>query len=120
MTSRTVGVADAIEWDDRVSVANKGVHMKLGLSLVALLAATIVVPVASATGASSPACGDVVTTNVTLAKSLKGCASGLVVGADNVTIDLNGYAIKGLANGTGTGIDVTGRTRSHRQERQHH
>ena len=84
--------------------------MKLGLSLVVLLAATIVVPVANATTASSPACGDTVTADVTLFKSLKGCASGLVVGADNVTIDLNGYAIKGLADGTGTGIDVTGRT----------
>ena len=84
--------------------------MKLGLSLVVLLAATIVVPVAHATTASSPACGDTVTADVTLSKSLKGCASGLVVGADNVTIDLNGYSIKGLADGTGTGIDVTGRT----------
>jgi Right handed beta helix region len=84
--------------------------MKLGLSLLVLLAATIVVPIANATTASSPACGDIVTADVTLTKSLKDCASGLVVGADNVTIDLNGYAIKGLANGTGTGIDVTGRT----------
>jgi parallel beta-helix repeat protein len=84
--------------------------MKLGLLLVALLAATIVVPAAGATWGSSPACGDVVTTDVTLTKSLKDCASGLVVGADNVTIDLNGFAIKGLANGTGTGIDVTDRT----------
>jgi parallel beta-helix repeat protein len=84
--------------------------MKLGLSLVVLLAAAIVIPTAGATTPWSPACGDVVTTDVTLTKSLKGCASGLVVGADNVTIDLNGFAIKGLANGTGTGIDVTGRT----------
>jgi parallel beta-helix repeat protein len=85
--------------------------MKLGLSLAVLLAATIVVPVAGATrGWSSPACGDVVTTNVTLTKSLKNCASGLVVGADNVTIDLNGRSIRGLGDGTGVGIDVTGRT----------
>jgi parallel beta-helix repeat protein len=84
--------------------------MKLGLSLVVLLAAAIVIPAANAAMASSPACGDTVTADVTLTKSLKGCASGLVVGADNVTIDLNGYSIQGLANGTGTGIDVTGRT----------
>ena len=84
--------------------------MKLGLSFVVLLAATIVIPQAGATGTPSPACGDVVTTNVTLTKSMKGCASGLVVGADNVTIDLNGYAIKGLANGTGVGIEVTDRS----------
>lgn len=84
--------------------------MKLGLSLVVLLAATIVAPAANATRGWSLACGEVVTTNVTLTKSMKNCASGLVVGADNLTIDLNGYAIKGLANGTGVGIDVTGRT----------
>lgn len=84
--------------------------MKFRLSLVALLAATIVIPAAGATEASSPACGDVVTTDVTLSKSLKGCASGLVVGADNITIDLNGHSIKGLANGTGIGIDVADRT----------
>ena len=84
--------------------------MKFGLSLVVLLAATIVIPAANATRGWSPACGEVVTTNVTLTKSMKNCASGLVVGADNLTIDLNGYAIKGLADGTGVGIDVTGRT----------
>jgi parallel beta-helix repeat protein len=85
--------------------------MKLCLSLVALLAAAIVVPAAGATGASSsPACGDVVTTDVTLTESLKNCASGLVVGADNVTIDLNGYAIKGLGTAAGIGIDAADHT----------
>jgi len=85
--------------------------MKLGLSLVVLLAATIVVPIASAKTASSPpACGDVITADVTLTKSLKGCASGLVVGADNVTIDLNGYTIKGLGTAAGVGIDAADHT----------
>lgn len=85
--------------------------MKLGLSLVVLLAAAIVVPAAGATPASSsPACGDVVTTDVTLTKSLKNCASGLVVGADNVTIDLNGFTIKGLGTTAGIGIDAADHT----------
>ena len=84
--------------------------MKFCLSFVVLLAATIVVPVASAKTASSPACGDVVTANVTLTKSLKDCASGLVVGADNVTIDLNGYTIKGLGTAAGVGIDAADHT----------
>lgn len=86
--------------------------MKLGLSIVVLLAATIaatiVIPAASA--APLPACGDVVTQNVTLTKSLKNCASGLVVGADNVTIDLNGYTIKGLGTAAGVGIDAADHT----------
>ncbi len=82
--------------------------MKLRLSLVVLFAATVV-PTAGAT-TWSPACGAVVTQNVTLSKSLKNCASGLVVGGDNITINLNGFAIKGLANGTGVGVDVTDRT----------
>ena len=84
--------------------------MRFCLSFVVLVAAAIVIPVAGATKTPSPACGDVVTANITLGKSLKGCASGLVVGADNVTIDLNGHSIKGLANGTGVGIDVADRT----------
>ena len=86
--------------------------MKLGLSIVVLLAATIaatiVIPAAGA--APLPACGDVVTQNVTLTKSLKNCASGLVVGADNVTIDLNGYTIKGLGTAAGVGIDAADHT----------
>ena len=80
--------------------------MKLGLSLVVLLAAAIGATRAS----SSPACGDVVTTDVTLTKSLKNCASGLVVGADNVTIDLNGFTIKGLGTTAGIGIDAADHT----------
>ena len=34
----------------------------------------------------------------------------MIVGADNVTIDLNGYAIRGLGTDAGIGIDVSGRT----------
>ncbi len=83
--------------------------MRFGLSLACLLAATIVVPSAGATNGTL-ACGAVVTTNVKLTKSLKGCATGLVVGADNVTIDLNGYSIKGLGNGEGIGIEAVDRT----------
>jgi parallel beta-helix repeat protein len=51
-----------------------------------------------------------VTADVTLTKSLKGCATGLIVGADNVTIDLNGHAIRGLGTAGGTGIEAVDRT----------
>jgi nitrous oxidase accessory protein NosD len=48
---------------------------------------------------SSPACGQVVKGNVTLTADLKCSGDGLIVGADNTVIDLNGYSI------TGTGPD---------------
>src|SRR5215510_6174738 len=48
---------------------------------------------------SSPACGQVVKGNVTLTADLKCPGDGLIVGADNTVIDLNGYSI------TGTGPD---------------
>ena len=82
--------------------------MRLALPVAALLAATFFVP---ASGAAPPlACGDVVTEDVTLSASLSDCATGLVVGADNITIDLNGYAIKGLGSGSGVGVQATDRT----------
>jgi Right handed beta helix region len=56
------------------------------------------------------ACGDVVTEDVTLDRSLHGCASGLTVGADGVTIDLNGHAITGNGAGEGVGIEAVDRT----------
>lgn len=83
--------------------------MRLGLTIACLLAATIFAPASGATNAPL-SCGQVVTEDVTLTKSLRGCASGLVVGADDVTIDLNGYAIRGLGADAGIGIDVSGRS----------
>jgi len=83
--------------------------MRLRLLLACLLAAIVVVPGSGATN-TTPSCGQVVTKNITLTKSLKNCASGLVVGADNVTINLNGYSIRGLGSDAGIGIDVSGWT----------
>jgi len=50
--------------------------------------------------------GDTVTADVKLTCDLSGSGDGLIVGADHITIDLNGYTIDG--DGTGVGIDVTG------------
>jgi parallel beta-helix repeat protein len=54
-------------------------------------------------------CGQTVTASITLTSDLVGCrGSGLVVGADNVTIDLNGHTIDGTnARKPGTGAVVT-------------
>lgn len=55
-------------------------------------------------------CGAEVTSNVTLAAPLTGCSTGLVIGADGITIDLNGYAIEGMGAHTGSGIEALGRS----------
>ena len=50
-------------------------------------------------------CGSVITEDTVLTRNVKDCATGLVV-AGPVTLDLNGFSIKGT--GTGTGVLFTG------------
>src|SRR5262249_6827726 len=70
---------------------------KLGLSLLVALALSA--PVGSASGrALGPqlSCGDTITANTTLTGDLVNCPNnGLLIGADNVTLDLNGHVIDG-------------------------
>ena len=55
------------------------------------------------------ACGDVVTSDVRLQRSLTGCTTGLVIGAPGVTVDLNGHAIEGVGrDAAGSGIEAAG------------
>jgi Right handed beta helix region len=75
-------------------------------TLTALASAAIAVALLPATAQGAPACGDVVTEDVRLETSLTGCETGLVVGADGVTVDLGGHAIEGT--GSGTGVVSTG------------
>jgi parallel beta-helix repeat protein len=64
---------------------------------------------ASGASAAGPACGQTVTQSVTLEADLTGCpAGGLVAGADGITIDLNGHAIKGTNAPGGEGVSVDG------------
>ena len=79
-------------------------------ALVALnavgLAAT---PTALATG---PACGDTITHSLTLRDDLRDCAAdGLIIGADRITLDLNGHMIDGdaVVGGDDTGVRLDGR-----------
>jgi parallel beta-helix repeat protein len=64
-------------------------------------------------------CGQVITTSTTLANDLTGCpADGIVIGADNITLDLNGHVVTGdgsgendvgIANAAGhDGVTITG------------
>jgi parallel beta-helix repeat protein len=62
-------------------------------------------PAAQAKGGAHLACGDVVTTSVKLKHDLVGChATGLVVGADGITIDLGGHTISGSNEHGSVGI----------------
>lgn len=79
----------------------------LALGVVAAFTATA--PAGAAKG--NLACGDVVTTDVTLTRSITGCTDGLTIGADGITIDLNGKTISGLGTDAGTGINAVGRSR---------
>jgi parallel beta-helix repeat protein len=69
----------------------------LGLSLI--VGAALSMGVGSASGHASgpqPSCGDTITVNTKLVKDLVNCPNnGLVIGADNITLDLNGHVIDG-------------------------
>jgi len=45
--------------------------------------------------AQAPQCGEIITTDVRFTVSVSGCSADLVVGADDVTIDLDGHALEG-------------------------
>ena len=49
-------------------------------------------------------------TDVVLQSDLVDCSTGLVVGADNLTIDLNGHTIGGQSTLTGVGVEAVGRS----------
>jgi hypothetical protein len=77
--------------------------------LVAAVGAAAVIATASASAAESDVigCGTVITDSVTLTHDLAGCAGdGLVISADNVTLDLGGHSLGGT--GTGAGILIEG------------
>src|SRR5919197_3674752 len=57
-------------------------------------------PTSSSSGSTNPACGQVVSGNVTLTSNLNCSGDGLIVGDDNTVIDLNGYKITGPGKGS--------------------
>jgi large repetitive protein len=61
------------------------------LALVALVASS-----GAAVAAKQPECGDTITADTTLHKDLVNCRNnGIRIGADNITLDLNGHTIDG-------------------------
>jgi parallel beta-helix repeat protein len=73
----------------------------VSLSVILALAVTALVALsgAEAAGQGQPRCGDTITTDTTLHKDMVDCPNdGILIGADNVTLNLNGHTIDG--NGT--------------------
>jgi parallel beta-helix repeat protein len=74
--------------------------------LTALAVATLLVLGAGHALASHVSCGDVITENTTLDSDLIDCpGDGIVIGADNITLDLDGYTVDA---GPGTAPDDHG------------
>ena len=70
------------------------------LTLLAAALALIVVGLLTLSGAEAadkqPSCGDTITVDTTLDSDLLDCPNnGIVIGADNVTLDLNGHTVAG-------------------------
>ncbi|CAA9217203.1 MAG: hypothetical protein AVDCRST_MAG10-462 [uncultured Acidimicrobiales bacterium] len=79
-------------------------------SALALVATTLVVGAGPAS-AAHVACGQTITVSTTLDSDVGPCSTGLTIGANNVTLDLNGFTLSGTpATGDGPGVDITGRT----------
>jgi Right handed beta helix region len=68
----------------------------VSLAVIVILALAGLVAMSGAEAAGNPKCGDVITTDTTLHKDLVDCPNnGIVIGADNVTLDLNGHLVDG-------------------------
>jgi parallel beta-helix repeat protein len=68
------------------------------LRLLPVISVFAVCGVTAAAGQSPPGveCGDTITTDTTLDRDLTGCpSSGILIGADGITLDLNGHTISG-------------------------
>ena len=80
---------------------------------LAALPALLAVPVGvTAAGAAVLSCGQTITQDTVLENDLTGCTNnGIVIGANNITLDLNGHTVAGTpASGDQGGIVLVGRT----------
>jgi large repetitive protein len=85
--------------------------MRLATGRTALIAATTVlasIGFSAPAGAATVSCGQVITQSTTLDNDVGPCAdNGIIIGADDVKLDLNGYAVFGTPDvGDGAGILV--------------
>lgn len=84
------------------------VRILTSVAVGALVVAMAPLSAASAASAAPIRCGDTITTNVTLTKNLTCPADGLIVGAEGLTINLNGRSL----TGAGAGVGIAGRVNS--------
>ncbi|MFC4108395.1 NosD domain-containing protein [Micromonospora zhanjiangensis] len=77
------------------------------LTVLLAVSALLVMPATPAVAAPVVACGATLTASVTLRADLNCTGDGLIVGADGVTVNLNGHVIGGPRTGVGTGIATT-------------
>jgi parallel beta-helix repeat protein len=98
-----------------------GVRDALRVLLVAVALSLAFAPGAHAAKAVHVSCGETITVDTRLANDLIDCQNnGLIIGADNITLDLNGHTIDGAGrdnsgadcrDGNCAGIDITGHHR---------
>jgi parallel beta-helix repeat protein len=75
---------------------NRHVLERVGVLCAVLTVAAFVVPGSGQAQAGSVSCGATITTNTKLDSDLTNCPSnGIVIGADNITLDLNGHTVGG-------------------------
>jgi parallel beta-helix repeat protein len=70
--------------------------ISLAVLLTLAVAGIVALSGAEAAGQGQPMCGDTITTDTTLHHDLADCPNnGIVIGADGITLDLNGHTIDG-------------------------
>jgi hypothetical protein len=73
-------------------------------SMFVALAAACLALTAGQASASHVSCGDTITADTTLDSDLVDCPSnGIVIGADDITLDLNGHTIDGAVRAVSCG-----------------
>jgi parallel beta-helix repeat protein len=88
-------------------------------SLIAVSAATLaawagIAPVSSLAALITSTCGSVLTTDTTLSENLTNCpADGLVIGADDITLNLNSHTVSGDGLPAADGFDIGIRVEGH-------
>ena len=89
-----------------ISANRRGRLVGRVVALATAASASVTVLAAAPASAVAPlTCGTVVTQSVQLSADITGCpGNGLVIGAANVTIDLNGHTLGGSGNGTAAAI----------------
>jgi parallel beta-helix repeat protein len=76
---------------------------------LSLLAAGVVFAAPSSASAATLHCGSIITASTTLLADLADCpGDGLVIGADNVKLDLNGHTLDGVTAPASAGIRLAG------------